>query len=123
MKPEQPTTMRKIFSGDDYRASLQNRELSVYLLGEQVEDPFNHPIIKPSVNAVAETYDLGVREPELAMVTSPFTGEPVSRFLHVCTDSKHLVHHGRDKLFSHTLPRREQEFVKEYFINSNKLFK
>ncbi len=81
----------KINSGDDYRRSLQNRDLNVYLLGEKVEDPPNHPIIKPSVNAVAETYDLAVREPELATVTSPFTGEPVSRFLHVCTDVNDLV--------------------------------
>ena len=81
----------KIVTGEDYIDSLRGRNLEIFLLGEKVGEPVDHPIIRPSINAVAETYDLAVREPELASVTSPFTGEKVSRFLHVCTDAKDLV--------------------------------
>ena len=82
---------KKLVTGEDYINSLKDREITVYLMGELVKDPVNHPIIRPSVNAVAETYDLALREPDLASVESPFTGEKISRFLHVCTEVNDLV--------------------------------
>jgi 4-hydroxybutyryl-CoA dehydratase/vinylacetyl-CoA-Delta-isomerase len=81
----------RIRTGADYVESLRGRGLQVYLLGEKVAEPVDHPIIRPSVNAVAATYDLAVTHPELASVISPFTGEPVSRFLNICTDADDLV--------------------------------
>jgi 4-hydroxybutyryl-CoA dehydratase/vinylacetyl-CoA-Delta-isomerase len=51
----------------------------------------DHPVIRPSINAVAETYDLALREPELATAHSPFTGERVNRFLHVAQSPADLV--------------------------------
>ncbi len=81
----------KLLTGADYIASLRGRGLRVFLFGEQVDEPVDHPIIRPSINAVAATYDLALTHPELATVTSPFTGEPVSRFLHVCTSADDLV--------------------------------
>ncbi len=78
-------------SGADYIASLRGRNLEVWLFGELVAEPVDHPLIRPSVNAVACTYDLAVDHPDLASVVSPFTGERVSRFLHVCTDADDLV--------------------------------
>ncbi len=81
----------KIETGDQYIDSLRGRNLKVYLFGERVEEPVDHPIMRPSINAVAETYDLGVRAPELATVISPFTGERVSRFLNICTSTRDLV--------------------------------
>ncbi len=83
--------MEKIISGSDYKLSLLGRSLTVYFLGQKVEEPSIHPAILPSVNAVARTYDLGVEAPELATVISPFTGERVSRFLHICTSVNDLV--------------------------------
>jgi len=44
-----------IRSGNDYIESLRNRNLKVYLFGELVKEPVDHPIIRPSINAVAET--------------------------------------------------------------------
>jgi len=81
----------KIISGKDYIESLKGRNLVIYLFGELIEDPVNHPMVRPSINAVAETYDLGVRQPELATVVSPFTGERVSRFLHIVTSAQDMV--------------------------------
>lgn len=82
---------RKIESGADYIESLRGRALRVFLFGELVAEPVDHPMIRPSVNAVAATYDLARSQPELATVISPFTGERVSRFLHVCTSADDLV--------------------------------
>jgi len=80
-----------IRTGEDYVESLRGRDLRVFLFGELVEEPVDHPMIRPSVNAVAETYDLAVREPELATAVSTFTGEPVNRFLHICQSKDDLV--------------------------------
>ncbi|RMG88301.1 MAG: 4-hydroxybutyryl-CoA dehydratase [Bacteroidetes bacterium] len=91
MKYEVSLSRKKIITGEDYVASLRGRGLNVWLLGEPVAEPVDHPIIRPSINAVAKTYDLAVAAPELASVVSPFTGERVSRFLHVCTNATDLV--------------------------------
>lgn len=84
----EPTPLR---SGDDYINSLRGRGLTVWLGGERVDEPVDHPVIRPSINALAKTYDLAVSHPELASVVSPFTGERVSRFLHVCLSADDLV--------------------------------
>ncbi len=85
----------RIESGSDYIESLRGRNLKVYLFGETVDEPVDHPMIRPSINAIAETYDLAVREPELASSISPFTGERISRFLHVCGSKEDLVHQNK----------------------------
>ncbi|MGJ8670534.1 MAG: 4-hydroxyphenylacetate 3-hydroxylase family protein [Oceanococcus sp.] len=83
--------IKKIHSGQDYIESLRNRGLDVWLFGEQVKEPVDHPIIRPSINALARTYDLALENSELASVISPFTGERISRFLHICTSVNDLV--------------------------------
>jgi 4-hydroxybutyryl-CoA dehydratase/vinylacetyl-CoA-Delta-isomerase len=80
-----------IRSGEEYLESLRGRNLTVYLAGERVEEPLDHPMIRPSINAVAETYDLARRNPELATAVSPFTGERVNRFLHIAGNREDLV--------------------------------
>src|SRR5437016_4354684 len=80
-----------IHTGAEYIDSLRGRNLTVYLFGEKVAEPVDHPVIRPSINAVAATYDLARSHPELATVVSPFTGEPVSRFLNICADADDLV--------------------------------
>ena len=82
---------KKIRNGEDYIDSLRGRNLTVYLFGELVKEPVDHPMIRPSVNAVAETYDLALAEPELAAVISPFTGESISRFLHIVINTRDMV--------------------------------
>ena len=91
MDSPSPVKSRKISNGKEYIESLRNRGLTVYLFGEKVPEPVDHPMIRPSINAVARTYDLAVENPELASVVSPFTGERVSRFLHVCTSAQDMV--------------------------------
>ena len=93
--------MEKIRDGSTYIESLRGRNLNVYVLGEKVEEPVDHPIVRPSINALAKTYDLALEAPELASTISPFTGEPVSRFLHICTDANDLVLQKEYQLYSY----------------------
>jgi len=84
-------TPMRIETGDEYIESLRSRHLNVFLFGERVDEPVDHPLIRPSINAVAETYDLAIREPEVAMVESSLTGKRVNRFLHVVQSPEDLV--------------------------------
>ncbi|MEM2759259.1 MAG: 4-hydroxyphenylacetate 3-hydroxylase N-terminal domain-containing protein [Nitrososphaerales archaeon] len=72
-----------IRNGAEYIESLRGRKLKVYLFGELVKEPVDHPLIRPSINAVAATYDLAVENPELATAYSSISGKRVNRFLHI----------------------------------------
>jgi len=85
------TDLTAIQTGEEYIASLRGRDVDVYLFGERVEEPVDHPIIRPSINAVAKTYDLAMENPELASAISPFTGERVNRFLHIAQSVDDVV--------------------------------
>jgi 4-hydroxybutyryl-CoA dehydratase/vinylacetyl-CoA-Delta-isomerase len=80
-----------IRSGKEYIDSLRGRGLEVWLFGERVEEPVDHPMIRPSINAVAATYDLAAANPELATAVSPFTGERINRFLHIAGSREDVV--------------------------------
>jgi len=83
----------KIDSPEKYIDSLRKLERRIYILGERVENPTDHPMVRPSMNAVAETYALG-DEPEaeeLLMAESHLTGEKVSRFTHIHQSTDDLV--------------------------------
>ena len=80
-----------IRTGAEYIDSLRGRNLTVYLMGELVTEPVDHPMIRPSINAVAETYELAIRNPDLATAISPLTGERTNRFLHIAESSGDLV--------------------------------
>ena len=43
-------------TANDYIDSLRGRNLDVYLLSERIEKPVDHPIVRPSINAMAESY-------------------------------------------------------------------
>lgn len=80
-----------IRTGDDYIRSLRGRGMTVYLFGERVDEPVDHPLIRPSINAVARTYDLAVENPQLDAAVSPFTGERVNRFPHIAQSTEDVV--------------------------------
>ena len=78
---------------EEYIESLRELDLEVYLFGERVENPVDHPIIKPSMNSVAATYDLA-NKPEyedLMTATSHLTGEKINRFTHIHQSTEDLV--------------------------------
>ena len=85
-----------ITNGAEYRESLRGRGLEVYFMGERIAEPVDHPVIKPSINAVARTYDLAVENPDLASAWSTLSGRRVNRFLHVTESVDDVV--GQNKM-------------------------
>ena len=84
-----------IRNGAEYIESLRGRKLNILLFGKKVEDPVEHPMIRPSINAVAETFDLAVDDPELATANSSLSGSSVNRFLHIAQSAEDLVNQNR----------------------------
>jgi 4-hydroxybutyryl-CoA dehydratase / vinylacetyl-CoA-Delta-isomerase len=84
-----------IRSPDEYIASLRGRKLKVYLFGEAVAEPVDHPVIRPSINAVAETYRLAEEEPDVASASSSLSKRKVNRFLHVTESANDVVMQNR----------------------------
>ena len=86
-----PRRSPPIRTGADYIESLRHRGLKVYLFGERIAEPVDHPIIRPSINAVARTYDLALEDAELASAPSSLSGRRVNRFLHVTENVDDVV--------------------------------
>jgi 4-hydroxybutyryl-CoA dehydratase/vinylacetyl-CoA-Delta-isomerase len=80
-----------IVTGDEYIDSLRGRNLEVYLFGELIEEPVDHPVIRPSANSLKRTYELAIEEPELATAHSELINAPVNRFLHIVGSPEDLV--------------------------------
>src|SRR5580700_27980 len=80
-----------LVTGADYIESLRGRNLRVYFMGEQIREPVDHPVIRPSINAVARTYDLAVENPQLATAWSSLSNRRVNRFLHVTESVEDVV--------------------------------
>lgn len=80
-----------IRTGEEYIESLRGRNLKIYLFGELIGEPVDHPIIRPSINALAETYNLVATDSELASTESAISGQVVNRFLHIAESAEDLV--------------------------------
>lgn len=77
----------------EYIESLSRLKPKVYLLGEKVTNVLEHPIIRPSINSVAETYELA-HDPlhkNLLTAKSNLTGEIVNRFTHLHQSTEDLI--------------------------------
>jgi len=70
---------------EEYIDSLRQMNLKVYLMGELIDNPVDHPMIRPSLNSVAVTYELAHHEEHknLMTATSNLTGDTVNRFCHL----------------------------------------
>ena len=86
-----PFPTARISDGAGYIESLRGRDLRIFFMGERVTEPADHPVIRPSINAVAATYDLAVTDPALAAARSELMGGTVNRFLHVTTSADDVV--------------------------------
>jgi 4-hydroxybutyryl-CoA dehydratase/vinylacetyl-CoA-Delta-isomerase len=82
-----------MMTGSRYEESLRRLGLKVYLFGERVQNVVDHPLIRPSMNAVALTYDLAHR-PEYAEImtaTSHLSGRRINRFTHIHQSADDLM--------------------------------
>ena len=74
-----------LMTGEQYIESLRKLKTRVYMLGEKIDNWVDHPIIRPSINCVAMTYELA-QDPQYAdlmTAKSNLTGETVNRFAHL----------------------------------------
>lgn len=77
----------------EYIDDLRNMKIELYMFGEKVENYVDHPIIRPSVNAMAMTYKLAL-EPEyedLMTAVSSLTGNKINRFTHLHQSTDELM--------------------------------
>ncbi|MCI7679326.1 MAG: 4-hydroxybutyryl-CoA dehydratase, partial [Clostridiales bacterium] len=82
-----------LMTGEQYIESLRRLKTRVYMFGEQVENWVDHPIIRPSINSVAMTYDLA-QDPEYAdlmTAKSSLTGKTINRFTHLHQSTDDLI--------------------------------
>lgn len=82
-----------LMTGEEYIESIRRMKTRVYMFGEKIEDPVEHPILRPSLNSVRMTYDLA-QMPEyedLMTAVSPYTGKRVNRFTHIHQSPEDLV--------------------------------
>jgi 4-hydroxybutyryl-CoA dehydratase/vinylacetyl-CoA-Delta-isomerase len=78
---------------EEFVQSLAALDLQIYLFGDKVEDYVNHPVIRPSIDCIAMTYELAA-QPEYAdlmLATSHLTGKKVNRFTHIHQSADDLV--------------------------------
>lgn len=69
---------------EEYLESIK-RPVNLYMFGERVEEFWNHPIIKPSINTVMKIYELAQKDEYKDIMTaiSHLTGEKINRFTHI----------------------------------------
>ena len=49
-----------LMTGEQYVESIRNMNMQIYMFGEKIENPVDHPILRPSLNSVKMTYDLSL---------------------------------------------------------------
>ncbi|MHA1670367.1 MAG: 4-hydroxyphenylacetate 3-hydroxylase family protein [Promethearchaeota archaeon] len=77
---------------EEYLKSIQ-RPVNLYMFGKKIEEFWNHPIIKPSINTVMKIYELAqIDEYKNLMTTkSHLTGELINRFTHIHQSIEDLI--------------------------------
>jgi len=80
-------------TAQQYIDSLRKLKSDVWLFGERIDNFVDHPVIRPSINAIALSYKVA-HEPEyedLATTTSTLTGEKINRFTSLFMSTDDLV--------------------------------
>lgn len=82
-----------LMTSEQYVESIRRMKLRVYLFGKLVENPVDHPIIRPSLNSVAMTYTLAQMDEykDIMTVESSLTGKRINRFCHLHQSPADLV--------------------------------
>ena len=66
-----------MMTAKEYEESLRHLDLTVYMFGERIKNIVDNPIIRPSMNAVAKTYELALspEHEDLMTAVSHVTGK------------------------------------------------
>ena len=82
-----------MMTAEQYEESLRRLNLVVHMFGKRLENVVDNPIIRPSMNAVAKTYELAHRpeHEDIMTATSHITGKKINRFTHIHQNIGDLV--------------------------------
>jgi 4-hydroxybutyryl-CoA dehydratase / vinylacetyl-CoA-Delta-isomerase len=82
-----------MMTADQYEESLRRLNLVVYMFGRRAANVVDDPIVRPSMKAVARTYELAhdPRYKSVMTATSHLTGETINRFTHIHQGVEDLV--------------------------------
>ncbi|HBV98493.1 MAG: 4-hydroxybutyryl-CoA dehydratase [Peptococcaceae bacterium BICA1-7] len=80
-------------TAEKYLESLRKLDLKVWMFGEKVQNIVDHPVIRPSINSVAKTYELAQNDAHSSLMTvaSSLSGERINRFTHLHQSAGDLV--------------------------------
>lgn len=82
-----------MMTSEQYIDSMRKLRIKVYMFGKLVDNPVDHPMIRPSLNSVAMTYKLA-EMPEyqdIMTATSNLTGKRINRFCHLHQSAEDLI--------------------------------
>lgn len=82
-----------LMTKEQYIESLRKLNPKVYLFGELIKNPVDHPIVRPSLNSVAMTYELAEKEEYKDVMTtiSHLTGKRINRFCNIHQSPEDLI--------------------------------
>ena len=82
-----------MMTAEQYEESLRRLNLVVYMFGKQLDNVVDDPIIRPSMQAVAKTYEMAHRpeHEDIMTATSHITGKKINRFTHIHQNIDDLV--------------------------------
>jgi 4-hydroxybutyryl-CoA dehydratase / vinylacetyl-CoA-Delta-isomerase len=77
----------------EYIDSLRARNIVLYVDGERIAEPVEHPLVRPSIDTLAMTFAMAHREETKSLATawSELIGARVNRFTHLFTEVEDLV--------------------------------
>jgi 4-hydroxybutyryl-CoA dehydratase / vinylacetyl-CoA-Delta-isomerase len=82
-----------LMTRDEYIASQGRMKKRAFIMGQEVENLVEHPMVRPSLNACAMTYELAQQPAyaDLMLTASSLTGQQVNRFTHLHQNTADLV--------------------------------
>ncbi|MFP3156119.1 4-hydroxybutyryl-CoA dehydratase [Lachnospiraceae bacterium ZAX-1] len=71
-----------LMTSEQYVESIRKMKRNIYFQGKKLENPVDHPVLRPSMNCLIETYDMAFMPEyeELMTATSHITGKKINRF-------------------------------------------
>jgi len=77
----------------EYLESMRKMKPELYMFGERVTDLVNNPIIQPTMNCMAATYELAEKSEfeQVITATSHLNGKKINRFCHIHQSTDDLV--------------------------------
>lgn len=89
---EKEKKIMALMTGEEYVESMRKLKLNIYMFGEKIENPIDHPILRPSLNSVKATYDLAqLPEYEDLMTVTLEDGRKINRFANIHRSTDDLI--------------------------------